>query len=297
VPNHSDNWKRFAIAVALLFGASFLPAAAQAPSPAASGVGALGRVEPQSGLVELGAGPADSLLTLAVKLGDTVKKGQILGYLDTYPVAVAARDEAAAQLAEAQARLKAQTELGQAQLEQAGGQKVDVQTRIARASAAVALAAIPVESLTKALAVAEARAAAATITAPIDGTILAIQLHPGESTSGRPILAMGDVSKMVVRAEVYETDIPRVKVGQTATMTSGALAKPLTGRVVAIGRMVARNSIFSTDPAARVDARVVPVRIALDDASPVAGLSNLTVDVVIAAPPAAKPASGQAAGK
>jgi multidrug efflux pump subunit AcrA (membrane-fusion protein) len=284
-----------AIVGALLIGVAPLPPAAGQAAPQ-GGVGALGRVEPQSGLVELGGGPADRLLSLGVKVGDAVKQGQLLGYLDGYPVQAASRDAAAAQLAEAQARLKAQTELGQAQIEQAD-KKNDVQQRITRANTALANAAIPVASLTKALAVAEARVAAATLVAPIDGTILAVYLHPGESLGARPVLAMGDLGKMRVRAEVYETDIPRVQVGQAATITSGALAKPLTGHVAEIGRMVSRNSLFSTDPAARADARVVPVHIDLDDASAVADLSNLTVDVVIAAPPEAKPAAAQAAGK
>lgn len=280
----------------LLLGAALMPAAGQTPAPQGSGVGALGRVEPQSGLIDLGGGPADRLLALDVKLGDAVKKGQVLGYLDSYPVEAAARAAAAAQLAEAQARLKAQTDLSQAQLDQSD-KKSDQQLRVARASADVARAAIPVDSLTKALAVADARVAAATLFAPLDGTILAILVHPGESLGTRPVLTMGDVSRMRVRAEVYETDIPRVQLGQTATMTSGALAKPLTGQVAEIGRMVSRNSVFSTDPTARVDARIVPVQIAVDDASAVTGLSNLTVDVVIAAPPAAKTGTAQAAGK
>jgi HlyD family secretion protein len=295
--NHPGRWTRCAVVGALLISAWVMPAAGQTHAPAGNGVGALGRVEPQSGLIELGAGPADRVLSLAVKVGDTVKKGQVLGTLDTYPVQVAAREEAAAQLAEAQTRVKAQTALGQARIAQAGKQKGDLPIRIARASADAALATIPVASLSKALAVAEARVAAATIVAPIDGTILAIRRHPGESIGSGPILTMGDVRKMTVRAEVYETDIPRVRVGQTATMTSGALAKPLSGHVTAIGGMVSRNSVFGVSPTARVDARVVPVRIDLDDPAAVAGLSNLTVDVVIAAPPAVKRGTAQAAGK
>ncbi|HZT88937.1 MAG TPA: efflux RND transporter periplasmic adaptor subunit [Stellaceae bacterium] len=285
-----------AIAGALFAALPLLTAAAQNPAPPGGGVGALGRVEPQSGLIEVGAGPANWLLGLQVKVGDKVKKGQVLAYLDTYPIEAAARDEAAARLAEAQARLKAQNELSQAQTDQAD-KKGDQQARIAKANADLARAGIAIDSLSKAVAVANARLAAATVTAPIDGTILAIQLHPGETIGARPILTMGDVTKMAVRAEVYETDIPRVKIGQSATMSSGALPKPLTGHVVEIGRMVSRNSIFSTDPTARVDGRVVPVRIDIDDPSPVTELSNLTVDVVIAAPPAAKPAPAQAAGK
>jgi len=37
----------------------------------------------------------------------------------------------------------------------------------------------------------------------------------------------------------------------------------------------------STDPAARKNARIVEVTIALDDSGPAAGLTNLQVDVLI----------------
>jgi len=297
------GWKGCTVAGALLLAAAmpFTPAAQGQVAGAVggngpAGVGALGRVEPQSGLIELGAPPGGRLLSLTVKLGEAVKKDQVLGYLDSYPVQVAARDQAAAQLAEARARQQAETVLGDARVEQAG-KKADAESRVARAAAAEALAAIPVASLQKALAVEEARVDAATLKSPIDGTVLDIPIQPGETIGNGPALVLGDLRRMRVRAEVYETDIPRVKLGQTTTIRSPALDKPLTGRIVEIGLMVFKNSVLSGDPAARVDARIVPVRIELDDGSAVANLSNLTVDVVIAAPPANPGPAAQAADK
>ena len=92
---------------------------------------------------------------------------------------------------------------------------------------------------------------------------------------------MGDTSRMRAVAEVYETDIARVQLGQRATITSRALEHPITGKVVELGRMVFKNDVLNVDPAARADARVVEVRIELDDAEAAAGLTNLTVDVLI----------------
>jgi signal transduction histidine kinase len=94
------------------------------------------------------------------------------------------------------------------------------------------------------------------------------------------MLTMGDTSKMQAVAEVYETDISRVRLGQTATVSSRALTNPLTGRVVRIGSMIFKNDVLNVDPAARADARVVEVWIELDDPAPAAQLTNLTVNAI-----------------
>jgi HlyD family secretion protein len=294
VQRYSGSWKGWAAGVALLacLAGAHADAAGKAAAPAGGAVGALGRLEPESGLIALGAAPGQTLLTLTVKDGDSVKHGQLLGTLSSYPAAVAARNEAAAQLEEARARLKAQTALGQAQIAQAAA---GASRRVAEAGAELARAAIPVNSLSKALAVAEARVTAATLVAPIDGTVLDIGVHPGEAVGSRPVLTIGDVSRMRVVAEIYETDIGRVRLGQSATIRSRVFAKPLTGHVAAIGHMVFKNSVLNTDPTARADVRIVEVWIDLDQAPPaLAGLSNLTVDVVIAGTPAAALAAAQA---
>ena len=120
-----------------------------------------------------------------------------------------------------------------------------------------------------------------TILAPVDGRILNIKVKPGEEVTSDPILTMGDTTLMRAVAEVYETDISRVRIGQSATIKSRALPRPLTGKVVRIGNMVFKNDVLNVDPAARVDARVVEVWIDLEKLALVERLTNLTVDVVI----------------
>lgn len=123
------------------------------------------------------------------------------------------------------------------------------------------------------------------IRAPEAGQILDIYADPGEavSPSGEPILAMGDTSQMYVVAEVYETDVGLVDVGQPATITSrnGAFAETLTGTVEEIGLQIAKNDVLDDDPAANADARVVEVRVRVDQSDVVAALTNLQVDVAI----------------
>jgi HlyD family secretion protein len=157
----------------------------------------------------------------------------------------------------------------------------EVQVKLARAQLQRAQAEFPIASLEAQIAAAEARAYRLTLYAPVDGRILNIKIKPGEDASSGPVLTMGDTSVMRAVAEVYETDIINVRIGQVATITSRALPRAVRGKVVRIGNMVFKNDVLNVDPAARADARVVEVWIDLDDATLTERLTNLTVDVVI----------------
>ncbi|QDU87045.1 putative efflux pump membrane fusion protein [Pirellulimonas nuda] len=117
------------------------------------------------------------------------------------------------------------------------------------------------------------------IRSPIDGVVLDIHLHPGERTGQSPLLEMGATQAMMARAEVYESDVARVRVGQEVEITAAPLAEPLTGRVASIEAMVQGQTIVDADPAAHTDARVVEVWVRLDEGSSerAARLVNLQV--------------------
>jgi HlyD family secretion protein len=72
-----------------------------------------------------------------------------------------------------------------------------------------------------------------------------------------------------------------VKTGQRATISSAALDADLAGSVKSIRQKVQKQDEIGTDPAARKDARIIEVVIALDDSVPAQGLTNLQVDIVI----------------
>lgn len=103
------------------------------------------------------------------------------------------------------------------------------------------------------------------------------------SPSNDQVIALGNTDQMYVVAEVYESDIGRVKLGQPATITSrnGAFRDRLTATVAEVGLQIAKNNILDDDPAANADARVVEVRLKLNQSSVVRGLTNLQVDVAI----------------
>jgi HlyD family secretion protein len=129
---------------------------------------------------------------------------------------------------------------------------------------------------------AEVNLESAQVQSPISGQVLKIHAKEGETvnlTTG--LLEVGNTSQMFAVAEVYETDIGNVRIGQKAEVFSEAFEGVITGRVEQIGLLVSKNDILGTDPAARTDVRVVEVKIRLDDSTKVAALTNLQVTVRI----------------
>jgi HlyD family secretion protein len=122
----------------------------------------------------------------------------------------------------------------------------------------------------------------AQVRAPIDGQVLKINSKTGEVVSQtNGVMDLGNTSQMYVVAEIYETDIGKIKVGQTATIESEAFEGLITGKVDRIGLRIAKNDVLGTDPAAKTDVRVIEVKIKLDDSKKVSGLTNLQVRVKI----------------
>lgn len=102
------------------------------------------------------------------------------------------------------------------------------------------------------------------VRAPDAGMVIGINARVGERPSSSGIFDLGDTTQMTVEAEVYQTMIGRVSIGDPVTVSAAALAQDLSGVVAAIGLEIGRQSITSSDPAANTDARVVDVIIMLD---------------------------------
>ena len=121
------------------------------------------------------------------------------------------------------------------------------------------------------------------VRSPSDGQILKIHTWPGEIISDLGIVELGQTEQMYVKAEVYETDISKVRLGQRATITSDGFPGQLEGAVDEIGLQIGKKEVLSTNPVIDVDARVVEVKVRLgsEDSQIVSGLTNLQVKVVI----------------
>ncbi|WP_310429232.1 HlyD family efflux transporter periplasmic adaptor subunit [Chamaesiphon sp. VAR_48_metabat_135_sub] len=132
---------------------------------------------------------------------------------------------------------------------------------------------------------AQAELAEAYVRAPNAGEILKVHSRAGESPSDKGIVEMGQTSQMVAVAEVYESDVRKLKVGQTASIKSesGAFGQNLRGTVSYIGLQIGKQDVLNTDPAADSDSRVVEVKIAIDptDSTNVRGLTNSKIAITI----------------
>ncbi|MBW4427784.1 MAG: ABC exporter membrane fusion protein [Nostoc desertorum CM1-VF14] len=147
----------------------------------------------------------------------------------------------------------------------------------------VAVAEAEVQNAIASVREAKANLDLAYVLTPKSGQILKIHTLSGEVVKDKGIVDLGQTSQMYVVAEVYQSDVNKIKVGQQVTITSNVLAKELKGVVKQIGLQIGKKDILDADPTADEDARVVEVKIRLnsEDSKRVAGLTNLQVKVAI----------------
>jgi HlyD family secretion protein len=166
---------------------------------------------------------------------------------------------------------------------------IQAQRRSVEAEFDLARAKVPLRSLQQSAALARRRARAAELEAPVAGTVLRVIGQPGSPTGSQPILELGAGGGMIVRAEVYVTDVRLLadwlRQGPvSAEVTSSALPGPLQGQLQgreSIARTTAKGNLVSLSPRADADRRVVEARIDLDPASTEQALRfvGLEVDV------------------
>ena len=123
---------------------------------------------------------------------------------------------------------------------------------------------------------------------PVAGQILRLNTRVGERVNTEEGIAeLGQTSEMQAIAEVYETDILKVKTGQPATITSeyGGFTGILRGRVEQVGLQIGARSLTdgSTNPTTDENQRVVEVHIRVhpEDSPKVARLTNMQVRIEI----------------
>lgn len=277
-------------------------------------VSALGRLEPENGILSIGVASSSHAISgsiiaeLFVDEGDWVEPGQLLATTDSTALmralaqktltelelakrtaeAVKSQSEEACTLAEVAAseaarrsslleRNLASTE----ETEQAQGSARATAASCKAAHANTHVAEYAIEVAQASIKINEIEVERSMVRAPVAGRVLEIHTRPGEMAGAHSVLDLGRTDQMFAIAEVYETDIDNVKVGQQARVSSDALPKLLTGTVERIRGKVQKMDVIGTDPAARKDARIIEVEIRLDESEPAAGLTNLQVEIVI----------------
>lgn len=123
---------------------------------------------------------------------------------------------------------------------------------------------------------------------PVSGQILRINTRVGEQVNtAEGIVELGNTQQMIVVAEIYETDVTDVTVGQKATISSeyGGFEGSLQATVEHIGLQIGTRSLAqnSTSPLTDENQRIVRVRLKInpEDSDRVAQLTNMQVRVEI----------------
>ncbi len=116
-------------------------------------------------------------------------------------------------------------------------QAQDALSRLQPTSDNIAIAQAQVDQAQAALVLAKQQLADATLTAPMDGTVIWIGPHVGELVSpATPVLTLADLAHLQLQAGVDESTLAMLRVGEKVSITPQAFKdKPVTGQVSRIG--------------------------------------------------------------
>ena len=251
------------------------------------GVAALGQLNPLGEIRKLaaptsGKGGTPRLSKLLVREGDSIIKDQILAVFDNRPKLEADLKSAQANLniLISEIRIKKReinryqslVDKGAVALIVLDKMKDDLfisETRISKLQSAIDAINVDLEQTQ--------------LKSPIDGIVLQILVREGERPNSSGVINVGANQLMEALIEVYESDIDRVKVGQSVDLISenGGFNGSLRGQVSLISPQVRQRRVLATDPTGDADSRIVEVRVKLNNASS-KKVSNLTGMKVIA---------------
>jgi HlyD family secretion protein len=241
-----------------------------------SHVRAPGKIEPRT-QVKVSADVMGKVVRLLVKEGDQVKRGQLMLQLDDtqyradYGQAKAALASAEARKREADAALKVSeaTFVRQRSLwDQKLLSPAEWDAAQQAHEAARSLAATSAEEVSRSQAMmagSEDRLRKTRFEAPFDGVVSELNVEAGEvvitgtmNNPGTQILAVSDMSRMLVRADVDETDVVDVRVGQKAKITVDALPDTFfMGTVTEVGNTAKRSATSAVEGQINFEVKVV----------------------------------------
>lgn len=116
----------------------------------------------------------------------------------------------------------------------------------------------------------EAQLAKMRITAPIDGVIIARHANTGETVNaGAPLVTIANLNRLRVEAEVDEYDAGKIALGAPVKVRAeGFAGGGWRGRVEEIPDAVVPRRLRPQDPGRPSDTRVLLVKVALEEATP-----------------------------
>ena len=243
---------------------------------------ASGKADVEGGVIEVAARTAGVIREVYVQEGDTVHKGQVLARIEDDPQRLAA-DTAQATLAQAKAQVGAiQVQMRAAEREFArlkrlapsnfvAAQQLDKsQDDLDTAQAAIQTQQAIITTAQAQLDQARYNLELTYIRAPADGKIVRRYANPGAGASTLNVSNMFDLepnTERIVRAEIAESAVPAVGVGQEAELTPESdETKVYVGRVLRRAEMFGARKLQSDDPSEKTDERVVEVVVSADSA-------------------------------
>jgi HlyD family secretion protein len=209
--------------------------------------------------VQISAYVMGKISRLPVKEGDLVKKGQILVQIDptNYAAQVkqarASLELAKANLAQTELIYKRKQELFAAGLiSQEENEATTTQFNLDRARLTQAEASLEQAQDTY---------SKTTITSPINGTVVQLNVEVGEvvvtgtmNNAGSVIMTVADMSQMEVEAQVDESDVKDIRIGQTAEIEVDAIiGKTFKGQVSEVGNAAISSGSVSSSSNASVN--------------------------------------------
>jgi len=256
-------------------------AAAHAPKSPYVAI-ANGKADVEGGVIQVAARTSGIVREVLAQEGDDVTKGQVLARLeDDEPRLQAASAEADMRMAQAQIPLL-EVQLSTARRELArmqglvatnfvAGQKIDqLQDAVRQAQASIEAQKAAIGASQAKLNQARYNQELTIIRAPADGRIVRRYANPGAGASTLNVSNMFDLepkANRIVRAEISESSLPFVLIGQTVQLSPEAdPTKVITGRVLRRAAVFGARKLQSDDPTERTDERVVEVVVGTDNA-------------------------------
>ncbi len=241
-----------------------------------------GKADVEGGVIQVAARTSGIVRDVLVQEGDDVTKGQVLARLEDDEPRLQA-ESAAADTRQAQAQIPVlEVQLSTARRELArlqglvatnfvAGQKID------QAQDAVRQAQAGIEAQQAAIGASKAKynqsrynQELTIIRAPADGRIVRRYANPGAGASTLNVSNMFDLepkANRIVRAEISESSLPFVVIGQTVQLSPEAdPTKVIPGKVLRRAAVFGARKLQSDDPTERTDERVVEVVVATDGA-------------------------------
>ena len=233
-----------------------------------------GKIQPEKE-VKISPDVSGEIVELNVKEGDRVEKGQLLLRIkpDVY---ISQKDRSLAAISSAQARLtQAEAQFTQSELsfkrtkqlyDEQTISKSDYEQAVANygvAKAEVDAAKYAVVSAEASLKEANENLIKTSIYAPMTGTVSMLLVELGERVVGTSMMAgtemlrVADLSRMEAQVQVNENDIPRVKLGDTATIEVDAYINDKFRGIVTEIANSAKTTGVSADQVTNFDVKIL----------------------------------------